>query len=258
MSSCQLNTFVSLVSTICSLLTVAVHTILYERGIYPASTFLSAQTYNCPVRQNRHPKVCKWIDDAVAAVKTELLKGTVSRIAVVIYSAASQPLERFLFDVSHLPIVPPSEVLTEFEEPLESDDEVDEVVEVVEPDVTAPTINDVDVEEQFRAIMQRLAFCGSTLGKLPDGCSFTLCVELSDEAEPPIRHPQPWIPSQPSLQPRAEGDKKTMGSDLGGVKTTPVRTVEAGDFFLEMWIEESRAKEKLDQERRKAPKPKGH
>jgi mitotic spindle assembly checkpoint protein MAD2B len=33
-----------------------------------------------------------------------------------------------------------------------------------------------------------------------------------------------------------------MGSDLGGVKSTPVRLVEAGEFILETWVEEGRAK----------------
>jgi mitotic spindle assembly checkpoint protein MAD2B len=34
------------------------------------------------------------------------------------------------------------------------------------------------------------------------------------------------------------------GSDLGGVKSFPVRLVEAGAFVLEMWIEEGKAKKK--------------
>jgi len=33
-----------------------------------------------------------------------------------------------------------------------------------------------------------------------------------------------------------------MGSDLGGVKSMPVRLVEAGEFILETWVEEGRAK----------------
>ena len=39
------------------------------------------------------------------------------------------------------------------------------------------------------------------------------------------------------------GSEVGRGSDLGGVKTTPVRTVEAGEFLLEMWVEEGRGKE---------------
>lgn len=69
-----LDNFQAVVSTFSDFLTVAIHTILYERNIYPRASFLSARKYNYPVRQNRHPKVCQWIQDAVAAVEAELLK----------------------------------------------------------------------------------------------------------------------------------------------------------------------------------------
>jgi mitotic spindle assembly checkpoint protein MAD2B len=39
-----------------------------------------------------------------------------------------------------------------------------------------------------------------------------------------------------------EKTSERIGSDLGGVKSTPVRLVEAGEFILETWIEEGRAK----------------
>ena len=73
-STAVLDTYQAVVSAFCEFLTVAVHTILYERNIYPRTSFLNARKYNYPVCQNRHPKVCKWIQDAVAAVEVELLK----------------------------------------------------------------------------------------------------------------------------------------------------------------------------------------
>lgn len=69
-----LDTYQAVVSAYSDFLTVAIHTILYERNIYPQTTFLKARKYNYPVRQSRHPKVCKWIQDAVAAVEAEMLK----------------------------------------------------------------------------------------------------------------------------------------------------------------------------------------
>ncbi|KAK4144531.1 DNA polymerase zeta processivity subunit [Dichotomopilus funicola] len=69
-----------------SFLTVAIHNILYYRGIYPPSTFLSTKAFNLPVHQNRHPKVCAWIRDAVEAVSAQLSSGHVSRVAIVIHS----------------------------------------------------------------------------------------------------------------------------------------------------------------------------
>ena len=66
-----------------------------------------------------------------------------------------------------------------------------------------------------------------------------MAIELREAAEKPIGHPQPWVPSQMGLQ---SGDGEGRGEDLGGVRTTPVRRVEAGEFVMEMWVEEGRGK----------------
>ena len=72
-----------------------------------------------------------------------------------------------MFDVSGFPSVPEAESLTVFEE-------------------TPGATNAVDLEEQLRGAMSKLAYCGSSLGKLPECCSFTVAVELKDEAERPL------------------------------------------------------------------------
>ncbi len=69
-----LDTYQAVVSAYSDFLTVAIHTILYERNIYPQTSFIKARKYNYPVRQSRHPRLCKWIIDAVASVEAEMLK----------------------------------------------------------------------------------------------------------------------------------------------------------------------------------------
>ena len=234
------NTFAALVSNFGDFLTVAIHTIIYERHIYPLDTFITAKKWNYPIRQSRHPKVCKWINDAVAAVQEELLKGTVDRVAVVIYSQYAQPLERFMFDLSKFPIV----AREDFHTPIERQSPV------LPPGKTAPPPKPtVDLEEQFRAVMARLTICDTMLKPIPEGCTFTVAIELKDQADPPIGHPQPWIPVQPSLQrdvPKSQEDSVKSGSDLGGATMTPVRSVDAGEMAFEMWIEEGIAKEEAE------------
>ncbi|PNS18453.1 hypothetical protein CAC42_6270 [Sphaceloma murrayae] len=226
-------TYRDLIEAFTTFVTVSVHTILYERNIYPATSFITARKYNYPVRQNRHPRVCKWITDAVAAVEAELLKCSVDRIAVVIYDQQDRPLERYMFDVSRFPVVPASEQNT----PLQRTDDKGEKVAVLPM---------VDLEEQLRATMSRLSGCGNRLLPVPEGCTFTVAVELKGESEPPLGHPQPWIPAQPSLQKRTRKDEdglhEVRGADEGGVKTIPVRSVAAGDLAFEMWIEEGKDK----------------
>ena len=211
-------TFRALVTNFTDFLTVAIHTILYERAIYPQTSFLSARKYNFAVRQNRHPKVCEWINDAVAAVEIELLKGTVQRVAIVMYDKANNPLERFMFDVSRFPAVPASEI--------------DMPLEMAGAEGGGSSVLPiVDVEEQFRATMSKLSGCGSTLKPLPSGCTFTVAIELKGEGEPPIRHPQPWVPAEAKAQSGHSNEPKST--------TRPVRAVAAGSMIFETWIEQS-------------------
>ena len=69
-----LHNYESVVDAFAEFLTISIHVILYERHIYPSNSFLAARRYNVPVHQSRHPKVCQWVNDAVEAVRTELLK----------------------------------------------------------------------------------------------------------------------------------------------------------------------------------------
>jgi len=81
-----------------------------------------------------------------------------------------------MFDVSGFPAVPEKERFTEFDgsAPTE-DDSGDEM-----------RINKVDLEEQLRATVRKLAYCGSKLGDLPEGCTYTIAVELKGKADPPV------------------------------------------------------------------------
>lgn len=221
-----LVTFQSFVTTFTDFLTVAIHTILYERNIYPQTSFLSARKYNFSVRQNRHPKVCSYITDAVAAVEAELLKGTVERVLIVIYDKSDEALERFVFDVSFFPYVPPEHQTT----PLRQTQTT--------PDDGIYILPRVDLEEQLRSTMSRLSTCSSRLKPIPEGCTFAVVVELKEDSrEPPLGHPQPWIPVQPS-----KGKGTITDNTNQGMRTTPLRNVEAGYMIFESWIDEAKVK----------------
>lgn len=264
-------------------LTAYIHTLLALRDLYPRATFLTARFHNTPIFQSRHPTLCTWITDAVSAVRTELLAGTVARIAVVIYhlppsspSGATKVLERHLIDVSRFPTVPKQDWETDIvfapaepapaPAPAPAPDQTKEKTKTKPKPLDADT--PVDLAEQFRAALIQLTTRCGRLAPLPPHCSFSLALELKDDADPPVGHPQPWIPVQPSLQKTrgteagsaasgsagAETDENgrsnsastssgpAEGADLGGARTTPIRAVEAGVLRFEMWVEEGKAK----------------
>jgi mitotic spindle assembly checkpoint protein MAD2B len=257
-------TYLETLSAFTTFLTAYTHTLLYLRTLYPRTSFVQSRFHNTPVYQSRHPLVCEWIRDAISAVHTELLDGTVARIGIVIFTApetggSAKIMERYMFDVSTFPVVDRNERNMEIAWEAPSEDESDEerVVRKKGKEKEWDAGVDVDTSEQFRAALIVLTTRASQLKALPPGCSFNVSLELKDEADvdPPIRHPQPWIPVQPSLQKtgrkavvRDEEEEKEVeagkneGADLGGVRVTPIRTVQAGVFRFETWVEEGRAK----------------
>ena len=122
-----------------------------------------------------------------------------------------------MFDVSHFPSVPPSEIDTILEQSgLDGE--------------KAAVLPTVDIQEQFRATMSKLSNCAAVLKPLPKGCTFTVAIELKAEGEAPIGHPQPWMP--------VEARKENTLLRPASTSMRPVRAVSAGDMIFESWIEQ--------------------
>ena len=93
-------------------------------------------------------------------------QGKVARVCLVIISTDNVPLERFVFDVSAFPSVPIDEVNA----PFKTQD--------------SPEM-DFDPDSQYRAALVKLSLSVPKLGKLPQGCSFSVAIELKDDVPPP-------------------------------------------------------------------------
>ena len=248
-----LSTHRALLDTLTSFLTVTTHHILYLRRIYPPVSFLSTRAYNYPVRQNRHPTVCAWINDAVSAIRDQFEKNTVERVSLCIYECDSnRVLERWTFDLRSLPSVARRDRDVPFETSLSE-----------EEDLLSKKVNLADLEAHFRATLSRITTSASRLSPLPEGptapdCSFTLAVEVRDKADRPVgrieKEERKWIAAEPesfvaSLSPApAVGSRQQAheGIDSNSAKTHPVRRLEAGELRMEVWVEEAAAKFEYD------------
>lgn len=242
-----------LVSAFTSALTAAIHTILRVRHLYPPSTFITARYHAHPVYQSRHPAVCAWVRDAVQAVEEQLHAGAVARVALVITAPnTGASLERFVFDVERFPVV---RERGRRDMPIERESGPSTAGSSAAAgaqkgkgkvaDANPEEDDDVDLSQAVRALFARLAVIDTRLRPLPEDCSFALAIELRDDADPPVGHPQPWIPVEPGLQVEGREKDAERGQDLGGARTVPVRTVKSGEMIFEVWIEEGKAKDEL-------------
>lgn len=251
-----LSTQSSLIQTLCSFLTVSIHHLLYLRSIYPRVSFLSTRAYNFPARQNRHPAVCGWINCAVDAVRDQFEKNTVEKVAVCIFDVERNVvLEKWVFDLGTFPVIEKVDRDTPFEKPAGENGGLQISLR--------NRINIADLEAQFRAVLSRIGSASDRLHPLPKNaeCSFTVSIELRDDADRPVgrlekeerkwiaAEPEPWNPSE-NQHAESQGDSEAgsrVQSGLGALaaergKTVPIRRLEAGELRMEVWVEESKAK----------------
>lgn len=127
-----------------------------------------------------------------------MAEGRVDKISFVVYDVADRNKavvqERWVFDVGAWPVVARTDRFVEFEEPLVGkgkgvEQPLGEEEEEGEKENTAGEevkIHIVDIEEQLRATIRRLAYTAEKMPPLPEGCTYTIIVELRDDATPPI------------------------------------------------------------------------
>lgn len=160
-----------LLTSFTTFLTLAIHSLLYHRQLYPSRTFITARAYNLPVRQSRHAGVCRWVNDAVTAVAGQLAQARVERVVFVVHAPKSfDVLERWVFDVGTFPEWGDAAAGEDWAAVAEEDGEV----------------NWTDVNEGLRGGLRRVAYAAEKMEKPPQGSTFTVAVELRDDAAAPI------------------------------------------------------------------------
>jgi mitotic spindle assembly checkpoint protein MAD2B len=275
-SSTFLSTHRALVETLTSFLTVTTHHILFLRRLYPPISFLSVRAYNYPVRQNRHPAVCTWINDAVSAVRDQLEKNTVEKVSLAIYECEThRVLERWTFDLHSLPSVSkkdrdiPFDTTTTTAAAAAGPEDATAAVTAADQWPTLPptltcSLNTADLEANFRATLSRISTAAAKLRPLPEGpgapeCSFTLAIEVKDHADRPVgrleKDERKWMAAEPdSFVDTSHASKDTADPTTTTTTTTTnsppkthaVRRLETGELRMEVWVEESAAKFEYD------------
>ncbi|KAG0369772.1 MAD2 mitotic arrest deficient-like 2 [Gamsiella multidivaricata] len=88
----ELGGRVVLADVMSEFLEVAIHLILFVRGIYPPELFESTQKYGCPLKTARHPGLVSYIQQIVRSIRMELHK----------VDPTGKAIDRFVFEMSML------------------------------------------------------------------------------------------------------------------------------------------------------------
>lgn len=77
-----------------------INSILYQRGIYPADSFIQKEKYGLPVLVTSQPDLKKYLDVILNQMKLFLQTKNVHKVVIVVFkSDTNEPVERWQFDV---------------------------------------------------------------------------------------------------------------------------------------------------------------
>jgi mitotic spindle assembly checkpoint protein MAD2B len=102
----------------------------------------------------------------------------------VILSCLDIPLEKFVWDVSSLPVIPIGDIDSPYS------------IHYVKVNfrIQNAVIHKQALEDSLRAAMIRTAYSDANLSPLPEECTFTLTIEMRDDSIRPgnVRVPNRW------------------------------------------------------------------
>ncbi|KAG9126403.1 hypothetical protein FRC07_003552 [Ceratobasidium sp. 392] len=203
-------TFNQTVKEIVEFLEVAIHTILFIRGVYPPDLFVRRKKWEVPVYQSRHPALNEYISGA----------GTVERMVIVIKDNRDVALERFIFSLKVM--VEPT--------PMEMNRwDKDTVIKDALPFLALP--------QHFRAFLVKLSMVEGQLSDLPsdEDMSFAILLELKDDAtplsiDPDSEDPPPWV---------AASNQHTSAGTSDDAQLRVIRALETGVIDVGLAVQES-------------------
>ncbi|WVF68763.1 hypothetical protein IAT40_003535 [Kwoniella sp. CBS 6097] len=218
---------------IVSFLEISIHTILYLRQVYPASTFTRRRAHSVPVYQSRHPQVRAYIANVVGALSGEVHSGKLRRMTLVIKGVADGlPRERMVFDLGYL-------------------GEIDKLRQGRNVDIGligAPNADELGL--MLRGFLIKLNALDGQLLDIKDETTFAIIIETNDSLEPSSNKADdgsipPWIPAlaNDTLHPPSSQDLDADSSCPE--KHEPllnVKAVETGVIDIRLMVQECVAK----------------
>ncbi|ORZ10880.1 mitotic spindle assembly checkpoint protein MAD2 [Absidia repens] len=141
----------------------SIHSILYQRGVYPPEDFKQTKRFGVSILMSINPELNAYLDEIVQQLKAWLKTNHINKLVLVIKSKeTNETLERWQFDVK---VVKNNHRLSK----------------------TSSGDNSVNAAKEIRGIMRQIVASVSFLPILDDDdCTFNILVYASEDAEVPL------------------------------------------------------------------------
>eukprot|EP01065_Artemidia_motanka_P030154 TRINITY_DN36166_c0_g1_i1.p1 TRINITY_DN36166_c0_g1~~TRINITY_DN36166_c0_g1_i1.p1 ORF type:complete len:201 (+),score=62.21 TRINITY_DN36166_c0_g1_i1:72-674(+) len=164
----QVITLRGSVSTVVEFFGYAINSILYQRGVYPATSFTQVQKYKLAMLVTSNRDLKAYLGSVLQQLSEWMMRGCVQRLVLVVTGPDGASVERWQFDIE---------------------------ADAAAGQGGAARKSEDTIQREIQAIIKQVTASQTFLPLLPDACTFDLLVYAHANADVPSS----WEISDPKL-----------------------------------------------------------
>ncbi|KAJ3368408.1 MAD2 mitotic arrest deficient-like 2 [Allomyces arbusculus] len=203
-----------LVAHLVEYLEVALHLVLFIRGLYPPHLFTDAQKYGAKVKVCRSPLVVHYIRSVLASLEPDFHRGLIDNLALLVLDG-DRVTDRLVFQIDW---------------PTRAGGVPEEVRRGKGRELVAP-VDEQTLFAQFKGALVSMHVVDSSLPRPPPNATFTITMDLANDvlADPKrdtnrVARSDQWVPADSDV-PDVDAVKHTHGFSFHPVRTIDTHLV---------------------------------
>ncbi|KAF6827820.1 HORMA domain-containing protein [Colletotrichum musicola] len=160
----------------------SIHTILFQRGVYPAEDFTAVKKYGLNMLVSSDDQVRAYIKKIMGQLDRWMLRGKISKLVIVITNKdTGEHVERWQFDVQIFG-KPKSSKSKSSSKPTDQENESPGPAS----DAPAPEKTEKEIQDEIAAIFRQITASVTFLPQLGGDCTFNVLVYADADSDVPV------------------------------------------------------------------------
>ncbi|KAI0842327.1 DNA-binding protein [Hypoxylon sp. FL0890] len=159
----------------------SIHTILFQRGVYPAEDFTAVKKYGLNMLVSADDQVKAYIKKIMSQLDKWMQHGKISKLVIVITDKdTGEHVERWQFDVH---IFNPSKSKKSKTSPNQENDAPPSASNTASPD---PSKTEAEIQAEIAALFRQITASVTFLPQLAGDCTFNVLVYADADSDVPV------------------------------------------------------------------------
>lgn len=167
----------------------SIHTILFQRGVYPAEDFTAVKKYGLNMLVSADDQVKAYVKKIMSQLDKWMQHGKISKLVIVITDKdTGEHVERWQFDVQIFGNTKKSKSKSKSKESTEGDENVAAGAGAASTPGTVPDTNktEAEIQAEIAALFRQITASVTFLPQLQGDCTFNVLVYADADSDVPV------------------------------------------------------------------------